>query len=96
VSRISEIANTVATGQRCDVEKDSTTPGNDHSINVMLLRAATQEGPLRECANERAAGGVAFSVYVTISVERVWIAGVLDEKHGFPGQVRRFPPRVCG
>jgi hypothetical protein len=53
VSRISEIANTVATGKRCYMDKDSTTPRKDHSINVMLPRAATQEAALRECARPR-------------------------------------------
>ncbi|HEY3615998.1 MAG TPA: hypothetical protein VGK96_04240 [Candidatus Sulfotelmatobacter sp.] len=43
VSRIAEIANAMGTGQRCDVKKDSTAPGEDHSINVMLLRQPTQE-----------------------------------------------------
>jgi len=33
----------MAPGQRCDVEKDSTTPRKVHPINVMLLRTATQE-----------------------------------------------------
>jgi len=36
MSRISEIADTVVAGQRRDMEKDSTAPGKDHSINVMV------------------------------------------------------------
>ena len=42
MSRISEIADTMATGQRCYVEKDSTAPRKDHPTNVMLLRSAAQ------------------------------------------------------
>jgi hypothetical protein len=34
VSRLSKIADTIATGQRRDVEKDSTTPRKDHSSDV--------------------------------------------------------------
>ena len=33
----------MATGQRYNVKKDSTAPGEDHSINVMLLSQPTQE-----------------------------------------------------
>lgn len=38
----SQIANTMATGQRRDVEKNSTTARKDHPINVMPQRFATQ------------------------------------------------------
>jgi hypothetical protein len=50
VSRISEIANTMAAGQRCDMQKDSTAPRKDHPINVILLRETTQEQAMPECA----------------------------------------------
>jgi hypothetical protein len=42
MSGISQIANTMATGQRRDVEKNSTTPRKDHPINVTRPWYATQ------------------------------------------------------
>ena len=42
MSGISQIANTMAAGQRGDVEKDSATARKDHAINVMPPRFATQ------------------------------------------------------
>ena len=45
MGRLSEIANTVATGQRCDMEKNSTAPREDHPFKVIPLSSAMQEGP---------------------------------------------------
>ena len=36
MSGLSKIANAVAAGQRREMKKDSTAPGKNHSINVML------------------------------------------------------------
>jgi hypothetical protein len=44
VGRISQIADTVATGQRCYVEKDSTAARKDHPINVILLTGSQARG----------------------------------------------------
>jgi hypothetical protein len=44
VSTISEVADTAATGQRCDMKKNSTAPRENHPIEVMLLRSDTQDG----------------------------------------------------
>jgi hypothetical protein len=47
VSRIPEIADTMATGQRCYVEKDSTRPRKDHLINVILPQGGQARGRLQ-------------------------------------------------
>lgn len=44
MSRISQIANAVATGQRSDVEKNSTTARRDHPFNVMPPRVRHASG----------------------------------------------------
>ena len=48
MSGVSQIANTVATGQRRNVEKNSTTPRKDHPINVMPSRVGTQGAAVAE------------------------------------------------
>jgi hypothetical protein len=48
MSGIPQIANAMATGQRRDVEKNSTTPRKDHPINVMPPWAATQGAAVAE------------------------------------------------
>jgi hypothetical protein len=42
MSGISQIANTMATGQGCDVEKNSTAARKDHPINVKPPRIGMQ------------------------------------------------------
>ena len=48
MSGISQIANTMATGQRRNVEKNSTAARKDHPINVMPLRVGTQVAGVAE------------------------------------------------
>jgi trehalose-6-phosphate synthase/uncharacterized membrane protein affecting hemolysin expression len=48
MSGTSQIANTMATGQRRNVEKNSTTASKDHPINVMPSRVGTQVAAVAE------------------------------------------------
>ena len=48
MSGVSQIANTMATGQRRNVEKNSTAAREDHPINVMPSRVGTQVAEVAE------------------------------------------------
>jgi len=50
----SQIANAVATWERCDVKKDSTAAGKDHSTNAMLPRSPAQERGTAQTSESRA------------------------------------------
>jgi hypothetical protein len=55
---ISQIANTMATRQRRNVEKNSTTPRKDHPINVMPRRVRHARGGVVKLL--RAKVGISF------------------------------------